>query len=101
MVKSWDSQLSKFPGMDLMVCWTGGTFTNYSASQNNVIHFEGNNECSTLEHCPLSTPSSRIIGMKEKKSLRSLSSILIFLCHIIKGSMNLQLSLPGCCHQLD
>lgn len=73
----------------------------FTTLPNNVINFDGNNECSTLEQCPLSTLSMRIIGMKENKWPRSLLSVLIFLCHIIKGSMNLQLSLAGCCHQCD
>lgn len=79
-------------GLNRMLVWR---CLRHSASQNNAIHFEGNNECSTLEHCPLSIPSMRIIGTKERKSPRSLSGILIFLCHIIKGSMNLQLNSPA------
>lgn len=101
MLKSWDSQVSKFPDIDLIPHWTDGKYFHYSASPNNVINFDGNNEGSTLEQCPLSTLSMRITGMKEKKRPRSLLRVLIFLCHIIKGSANLQLSLPGCCHQCD
>lgn len=67
MLKSWDSQISKTPGIDLIPCWTDGTYFHHSASQNNVINFDENNECSTLEQCPLSTLPMRIIGMKEKK----------------------------------
>lgn len=63
-----DSQTSKSPSTDLILHWTDGKYLHYSASQNNVINFDGNNECSTLEQCPLSsTLSMRIIGMKEKK----------------------------------
>lgn len=36
-----------------------------------------------------------------KKSPEAFFSLLIFLCHIIKGSMNLQLNFPGCCHHFD
>lgn len=66
MLKSRDSQISKSPGIDLILCWTDGKYFHYSTSQN-VINFDRNNECSTLEQRPLSILSMRIIGMKEKK----------------------------------
>lgn len=52
-----ESQISKSPSIDLILHWTDGKYFHYSASQNNVINFDGNNECSTLEQCPLSSYS--------------------------------------------
>lgn len=43
--------------------------------------------------------AGRTRGEEKPRSLFLAS--LFFLCHIIKGSMNLQLNFPGCCHHFD
>lgn len=40
---------------------------HYSALQKNVINFDGNKACSTLEKCPFSSLPLRIIRMRKKK----------------------------------